>query len=139
MQKKKCIHLWLTCFMWLVKNKIKINIEKYKNKQLLCKDTHLTSQNVCHHCYIERSGSTNCRGRWKHRSTTPQHHVTRCGQMIWSAHAQMLNCCRMHLALMHPALRLLSVSDIFSFHSLLMLLHCLNATSLLPFSPFLSF
>lgn len=94
---------------------------------------------MCHHCYIERSGSTNCRGRWKHRSTTPQHHVTRCSQMIWSAHAQMLNCCRMHLALMHPALRLLSVSDIFSFHSLLMLLHCLNATSFLPFSPFLSF
>lgn len=80
-------------------------------------------KNVCHHCCIERSVSANSTARRKHWATTPLHHV------IWSVHAQMLNCCRMHSARMLRALRLLSVNDIlFSAHAHAML-HYLNDTS----------
>lgn len=81
----------------------------------------LKISHVCrcsHHYSIERSVSTNCHERRKHGSTTPQHHMTFRGRLIWCTHAQTLKCCRMCLVLMHPALRLLSVSDIVSHPTL---------------------
>lgn len=51
---------------------------------------------------MERSSWANSCTRWKPPANAPQHHVTVCSQLISSAHAWMLNCCRTHLVMMHP-------------------------------------